>query len=391
MMETLAFGQVEIERASGVFEAGGGKYPAGSYIIRMAQPYSAFAKTLLEVQQYPGVSEYPGGPPQRPYDVTAHSLPLLMGVDVHEVADPFQARLTPATSYEFELRGLRPRQGVLPAADIDSWKEVNRVWSQGGTVWRDDSTGDFHLEAAAEGGQARPMERPRVGLYRSYVPVIDEGWTRWLLDQYGFEYQSLANPDIAGGRLNDRFDVILFPDQPASSISDGYAPGSMPVQYTGGLDDGAVAALNSFVAAGGTLIFLNRSAEFALARLKLPVINAVAGVPETDHYCPGSLLHVLVERHPLTYGLPDRLAVWNQESPAFEVPLTSSAVVAARYPGSDLLASGWLLGEDHLTGRAALVELSRGSGRIILFGLKPQYRAQSYQTFKMLFNAIVRR
>ena len=99
LLQTLAFGQVEILRARDPFDGGGRHYPAGSYIIPMSQPYSSYAKTLLERQHYPDLRQYAGGPPKRPYDVTAHTLPLLMGVDVDTVDQPFQASLDPVTQF----------------------------------------------------------------------------------------------------------------------------------------------------------------------------------------------------------------------------------------------------------------------------------------------------
>jgi hypothetical protein len=62
--------------------------------------------------------------------------------------------------------------------------------------------------------------------------------------------------------------------------------------------------------------------------------------------------------------------------------------VAARYPQSGILASGWLMGERSLAGKAALVDYPIGPGRVILFGLRPQYRGQSWQAFQLLFNAL---
>ncbi|HSW50140.1 MAG TPA: M14 metallopeptidase family protein, partial [Bryobacteraceae bacterium] len=180
LLETLAFGEVEIERAEEAFRAGGIEYPAGSYVIRLAQPYGAFAKTLLERQRYPDLRQYPGGPPRRPYDVTAHTLPLLMGVDVDQIAAPFNARLTRATRFD-------PPAGtpaVLPAGDTATWPAVNRIWKTGASVWRDPRTGDFHRSAGGGSG-LKEIRRPRLGLYRSYQPSIDEGWTRWLLEQFG--------------------------------------------------------------------------------------------------------------------------------------------------------------------------------------------------------------
>jgi len=382
MLETLAFGMVEAERAESAFEAGGTTFPAGSYVIRLAQPYGPWAKTLLERQRYPGLKEYPGGPPKRPYDVTAQTLPLLMGVDA-QLVDPLpQVRLARAREFRFPAA-----DHVLAASDSDSWREINRVWKAGGTIWRNPGTGDFQGEA---GNGAVRIERPRIGLYKSYVPEIDEGWTRWVLEQFGFPYTSLRNPDIEAGGLRRRFDVIIFPDQAPRSIAQGYAPGSMPAEFMGGIGERGLKPLQEFATDGGTLVFLNRSARWAQTAFGLNLMNVVEGLPEREYYAPGSLLNAAADpQSPLSRGLPAKLALWAEESPAWEIPDGSEARAAVRYAPSEVLASGWLLGEKHIAGKAAVVEYPWGAGRLILEGTRPQYRGQSYGTFPLLFNALV--
>jgi hypothetical protein len=385
LLETLAFGQVEIERAEDAFKANGSQYAAGSYVIRLAQPYGAFAKTLLERQRYPDLRQYPGGPPRRPYDVTAHTLPLLMGVDVHPVPAAFNARLTAVARFEAPV----DEAAVLAAGDTASWPAVNRIWKTGASVWRDPMTGDFHRSAGG-GKNLREIRRPRIGLYRSFQPSVDEGWTRWLLEQFEFDFSSVANGDLRAGNLRRRFDVLVFPDQSDASLETGYRAGSMPAELCGGLGDEGAGALSQFASEGGTLVFLNGSTGYAARRLGLKLKNVVEGVPASEFYSPGSLLNVsLDQRHPLTLGLPREIAAWIDGSPAWEIPAGVPARGVAVYPASGILASGWLLGEKHLAARSALVDYSLGSGHVILFGMSPQYRAQSYRTFKLLFNAFL--
>jgi hypothetical protein len=383
MLETLSFGEVEIERASEALVAGGKRYPKGSYVIRMQQPYGSYAKTLLERQHYPDLRLYPGGPPQRPYDVTAQTLPLLMGVATDTIDSPFSVASSPTKSFEFEPQ--RP----LAASDIDSWRAINKFWNRGAPVFRAVATGDFFAQHP-ETVESLKIPRPRIGLYKSYVPAIDEGWTRWLLEDFGFAYQNVLNPDIDAGNLRQRFDVIVFPDQPASQIATGFEPGTMPQEYTGGLNAKAAANLKTFAEQGGTLVFLNRSANYAVEHLHLDVKNVVAGVPNRDFYSPGSLLNATLDtQNAIAHGLPKNIAIWSEESPAWDVPANSRDFVVARYPDDHLLASGWLLGESYIKGRAALVEVPIGQGLAILFGMRPQYRAQSYQAFKLFFNSLV--
>ena len=386
MLELLKFGQVEVERSSAAFDAGGKNYPSGSYVIRLQQPYGSYAKTLLERQHYPDLRLYPGGPPKRPYDVTAQTLPLLMGATVDTVENSFSADLVQAVEFKFELTSPHPK-GALAASDIESWRAVNRVWNAGRDVWRDSATGDFFTESKPN---LTVVKKPRIGLYKSFEPSMDEGWTRWLLEDFEFQFRAVSNPDVNLGSLRQRFDVIIFPDQSAASIADGYKAGSMPEQYVGGLGAQAVENLKQFAAEGGTLVFLNHSTDFALGALGVQAKNVVKGVANKDFYAPGALLNASLDTgSPLTYGVPADVTIWSEGSPAWEAPEGGSVRVAGRYPKSNILASGWLLGAKYLENRAVLLDVPMGKGRVVLFGMRPQYRAQSYQNFKLLFNALV--
>ena len=373
LLETLAFGMVEIMRA-----------PDGGHVIPMSQPYSSFAKALLERQHYPDIRQYPGGPPVRPYDVTAHTLPLLMGVSVETLEKPFPGSLAREHfPWVGAARPLGPAE-VFPGSDTDSWLTINRAWKSGGAVWRDPATGDFARSPKTP--DWKKLRRPRIGLYRSFIPSIDAGWTSWLLDQFEFAYTTVGNKDVQAGALRQKFDVLVFPDQPPRDLTNGYSKSAMPEEFTGGLGDPGAAALRAFATEGGTLVFLNRATAYAIQALGLKARSVLEGVPEREFYAPGSLLNVVLDtRSPLALGLPREIAVWSEHSPAWEADETA----VARYPDTQILASGWLLGEKLLAGRSALVDEPLGSGRVILFGMRPQYRGQSYQTFKLFFNSLL--
>lgn len=366
LIETLRFGDVEVGRGAD-----------GSAVIPMHQPYSGWAKALLERQHYPEDRLYPGGPPKRPYDVTAHTLPLLFGVDVKAVSQavPF------AGDWQAPAAHTGP---VYPAADTDSWMVVNHAWKDGGSVWRDPASGDFSVRQRAGWKEIR---RPRIALYKSWIPNMDEGWTRWLLEQFGFAYTSLHNADLEAGGLRARFDVIVFPDQAANAMENGYSATAMPAEYTGGLGAQGDAALKEFANAGGTLVFLNDAGEYATSRLGVAARNVAGRGNSSEFYSPGELLNARLDTgSPLAYGVPADLTIWSEHSPAWETGLP----VVARYPESGVLASGWLVGEKTIAGRAALIDAPMGSGHAILFGMRPQYRAQSYLTFKLFFNSLIR-
>ncbi len=424
LLRTLAFGAVEIERARDDFRAGGRVFQSGDYVIRLAQPYGGFAKTLLERQHYPDQRQYPGGPPQRPYDVTAHSLPLLMGVEVVPIQEAFEADLEtlPAIDPEAGSVAGTPLLRLSPNASR-AWTAVNRLLKAGVPVFRG-SEGVFYVdvqqdgpsrsllvdlahdlglvftEASSDNGlaQRKRMRRAQVGVYRGHVPIIDEGWTRWVLEQYEFPYESVGNERLQRGGLRRDFDVIVLPDATPRVLHAGYLAGALyqgvqvPPEFTGGIEDEGAEALREFILAGGTVLAFNKASQYALERLKAPARNVLMGLTNSQFYSPGSLLTVHADTsHPLCFGLRLRETVWFESGPAFEASLggaEASATEVLRYPRENPLASGWLLGDRHLSNRAAVLDVSMGRGHLVLFGIRPQYRAQSNATFKMVFNGL---
>ncbi len=345
----LRRGGVEQSSADLPFTAGGVQYPAGTRIVRMDQPYAAFARTLLERQRYPDLREYPGGPPRRPYDVTAHTLPLLMGARAVRIDTPFP--MPP-------LRSVPPE--TFPAASLFERRGITRL-----------------------------------GLYRSHVPVMDEGWTRWFLDDFRVPYTSMSDAEIRAGGLRARYDTIILPSQSAASIINGLPASRYPANISGGLGSAGIAALAAFVEAGGTLIALEEASDFAIEHLGVPVKNILKGVSPRVFYCPGSILKIrfaaddpLARGVPPLEGTPGEGIAWFEGSGAFE-PTGDAARVVARFgEARELLLSGWLLGAKKIANKGAIVKSRRGRGRIVLFAFRPQYRGQSLATLPFLFNAI---
>jgi len=420
LLEVLRTGEVEVHRARAPFEAGGRTYEAGSHVVLMQQPASAFAATVLERQTYPGPgADGPGSVPP-PYDVTAHTLPLLLGVRVDAVREPFTSQLetvdTPLVPpghveaggawlvlghgvADLVALGTLLAEGAEVRWALEPWVEEGREFGAGSLLVRSKArelveTLSIRLGVSARAANTRPrsvrLRRPRVGLYRSWVPSMDEGWTRYVFEQeVGVAYRSLHDREVREGGLRDRFDAIVLPDQEEDDLLAGNAEGSLPEEYTGGLGDEGVARLREFVEGGGTLVALNSASIFAIHRLRLPVQNALAGVTRDEFLGPGAILCARVDpTAPLGHGLAESLPVWFEDSPAFEVESGEPGTVVASYVDRDPLLSGWLHGGDRLEGRAALVSVPLGKGRVVLFGFRPQYRAQSQVTYPALLNAL---
>jgi hypothetical protein len=348
LLGTLARGQVEIRTAQQSFTVGSQRYQPGSYVVVLRQPYAAFAKALLEPQQYPDRRLFPDGPPERPYDVTAHTLPYLLGVQAVIVQDSLRVPLSAPLA-----------ASLLPKA------------------------------APGYGGFTQG-EAPRVGLYRSYAASMDEGWTRWVFDTWKVPYVSLVDSVVQAGALKQKFDVIVLPDQDPRGLSEGL-PKRYPAPYPGGLGAEGGQALRQFVLDGGTLVALNDASRFAIQSLLLPVRNVLEAVPNEDFYAPGSIFRLELEPdHPLTRNMPPSSIAWFEEGPAFDVLDTTVVRVVGRYPSEPdrVLMSGWVLGPERVAGKGALLEVRQGQGRVILFGFRPQYRGQSQATFPLFFNSL---
>jgi hypothetical protein len=245
------------------------------------------------------------------------------------------------------------------------------------------------LQAERTAVSGTELSRPRVGLYLSWNASMDAGWTQWLLENYGFEFSPVRPAEVKSGAIRQRFDVLILADENARSLLDGFQQGAVPPQFQGGMGTEGVQAIDQFVKAGGTLVCLNGSSNFAIAQLKLPVKNAATDLRRQQFFASGSLLQVTTDpAHPLMSGMPDHATVFYDASPIF-VPLDGfSGEVLAKYQlqGSPLL-SGYLIGEKFLQGHAAALDVRLGNGHVVLIGFRPQWRGQPFGTFRVLFNA----
>jgi hypothetical protein len=392
----------------------------------MAQPFRAYAKDLLEAQVYPKISPAPGVPPRPPYDVAGWSLGMQMGIETIFIARPFEARMRKLDNVaipEGRLSG-RGTAWVLSHEANNSLVAVNRLlkanrdvswlteravlqgqeFAPGAIVVRGQDleptmkqlTRSLGIDAlAADVPASLPsmqIRAPKTALYQPWGGNIDEGWTRWILEQYEFPYTTIHPEDVRSASLS-RFDAVLFPDMNPDVIVEGAPSRRMPPDYKGGIEASGVKALRRFVEDGGTLITLGQSSLLPINSYGAPFRDGLRSLKREEFFCPGSVLRVMVDvTHPIGYGMKDETNGYFINSAALEpVPSFSSmqSATVVRYPNNNLLRSGWLQGESYLTNKIAVAQVRLGKGRMILMPLRVQHRAQTHATFKLLFNAIL--
>jgi len=463
LVNILLEGGVEIERAKSSFRVGDDRYAAGTYLVPAAQAFRPYVVDLLEKQTYPDTRLDPGGNIKPPYDITGWTLPMQMGVDVRKVeqslaveseavrlrAMPIPGQVSGNAAFGYAL-GRATNAAVKAANQLLAAGDRVHVANEAFQIGRNDyAAGTFVIEAgsgtadrvamlarelgldfdglrSAPSAEMSALHLPKVGLYKSYVAAMDEGWTRWVLEDYGFDVVSLLDADVRGGNLAELDAIVLphpdgdvyFKDDVAEILT-GHSPGSMPGQYTGGIGLAGALALQQYVLGGGTILTFGGAVDFAIQQFGLPVRDIVAHAAAKDFSIPGSLIRANVDTSdPLAWGMDEQIAVnfvrgaafaslsqsncvddlLNQRDcqevtrggrpiKVFEEPVMFDSIV--NYADEDLLMSGWAAGTEFIAGESALARVPSGDGEVIVFGFRPQFRGQPRGTYKLIFNALL--
>jgi hypothetical protein len=459
LLRRLAFGGVRVSRLTAPATIDGASYAAGTWIIPTDQEFAAMAREVLDIQKYPDMRQYPGGPPQRPYDAAGWTLPLQMGVNVIASTAPLgaQARASlevlgpaidpkarptmysaaPADAAVFDsvpgagfdtdpraaaivppagrITGKGPALALDPAQN-NAYRAINRAWKDGATVRFVGGTATaparYSINGLSEASQTRlvrslalaaertatggtVVRKPRIGLYQPWTGSMDEGWTRWVLEQYGFDYVILRPADFHSP-LGGKVDVVILADDARLPLygmggNNGGSGRAVRAEYADTLNQEDMKAFEAFLRGGGRLVCLNTASTFAIQQFKLPVRNVVAGLQPEEFFLRGSIVEATIDRtHPVMTGMPEKGALFVDGSPVFETLDGFKGRVLARYEGTGSpLMSGYLIGEKYLEGKAAALDVQLDAGHVILLGFRPEWRGQPFGTFKVLFNAAI--
>ena len=419
LVDKLRIAGVEVYRAGKAFEQDGKQYAAGTFVVPFNQVYGRYVKDLLERQTYPEVRRAPGAPAEAPYDVSAWSLGMQFGVDTPYAKTPLPKDLV------LEPLNKLPKYTLAVEKNAVGWKfaydgaedtlVLNRLLKAGATVSLSKSNAkgvstvsvkarpevwakavsDFSITEADLGSSqslGMTIRRPRIAIYQSFTANMDEGWTRWVLEQYEFPYTVLHNNDVKAGKLRERFDAIILPDQKAKDILEGLDFKSIVPEFKGGIEEEGWNALHEFVQHGGTLVALGEASNLLIDKLPLPVKDIKHTTTREQHYAPGTIVNLQVDTSsPIGYGVAPATYGFYIESPFFQITdgfASQKVSVVARYPNEEVKASGWLRGEELMRGHAAVVAIDMNPGKVVLFGIRPQHRAQTHATFPLLFNAL---
>lgn len=442
LLKRLAFNGIKVQQLSEAVTFNNMNYPQGTWVIPMNQEFGELARQLLDVQEYPDLREYPEGPPEQPYDAAGWTLPMIFEVDVipamlpltDEVRNALQTLegntvvwqisedvssedFAPGSGFDTHANaaGILPPPGSLSGKgttalvdpkENNSFRMINKALKSNGKVSY--ASGKYAIEGISRTtldqwakGLAVNVSmvnnvkgtriNPRIALYRPHTASMDEGWTRWLFEQFGFEFTNIGNADFQMGNLNKRFDVILLASEGGYIFEQGFQEGSVPPQYAGGLGESGLRGMNNFVEAGGTLVCLNQSSKYVIEALSLPIKDVTRGVGRKEFFAGSSILEVETDTsHPAMAGMPVKANIFVSRSPVFTTLEGFEGQALAKYQttGSPL-RSGYLLGESHIQGYAASLDVKHGKGHVILHGFSPQWRGQTMGTYRVLFNSIL--
>ncbi|KYG71780.1 zinc carboxypeptidase [Roseivirga ehrenbergii] len=417
----LMQGGLEAKMATSAFSVNGKSYEAGSVIFYGAQSFRPYLADLMEKQVYPDQFQYPGGPPMPPYDLAGWTLPMQMGVTVDRITENFSASTSDITEKLKPVAGTVSGNGkygyVFSNKDNLSAKAINRLQKAGYTVSiiKEATDGmeagsvlvrskrgldDKVKEISAEMGlnfngidkkpsvETAELNKVKIGIYKSWQANMDEGWSRWMFEQFEFDLDTLHNAEIKNSDLS-QYSAIIMPSQSPRGIMNG--SNRMPENLRGGIGEDGLAKLDAYAKNGGAIIFFDDASNFAIDEFKLPVTNVLRELKSSEFFIPGSLIRTdIMTDHPLAFGMQSQVAASFDNGRAFKINDGAEGIEeVARYASKDLLMSGWAMGEDkYLANTSAMLNVNYGNGDLVLFGFGPQFRGQPRGTYKLIFNSI---
>jgi hypothetical protein len=367
MVELLLAQKIEVARASAPFKVAEGEFPAGTYVVRLDQPYRNYAVDLLTPQTFPPDAVY------EPYDDVSWSLPVHFGLEAKAIDDAkvMEAALTPlapgiavagkvdGAGPVYLLRdtgqeGLLALRARLAAFRVEiaekAFKSGDKDYPAGSWIIADQKglaeavktasaelALDFASAAAAPDVPRHESKLPRLAVWHSWADTQAVGWIRLVLDREKVPYAYVRDEDVRAGRLREKYDVIVFGDNWLSlqdqihGIDKKWGPlaytktketpnlgvPDASADITGGIGWAGMARIEEFLAAGGVLVTLGNGSRLPLEGGLVRDVDRRGGA----FFTPGSELKVKFVRtdHPLAYGSPETTSVFRSEYPVYDI------------------------------------------------------------------------
>jgi hypothetical protein len=441
---------VVVQKATRDFSVAGKKYPANSYIVKTNQAFRPHVLDLFEPQDHPNDFQYPGGPPVPPYDAAGWTLAYQMGVQFDRIMDGFVGPFEKNPLGQIiKLSGATVKNSaagyVLDARANQSYKALNNLLNAGVNVYRISnlssaslySNGSFYIPSGLKtkaiidkitaennvqfiAADKKPagltkIKKARIALFDNYGGSMPSGWVRLILEKFDYAFDVIYPKDIDTGNLKTKYDVVVFVNDGIPAINsrnnenpgrgaNGPNPDSIPVEYRNRL--GRITAAKSipqlkiFLEEGGNIVTIGGNTQLAY-HLKLPVTDAMVEIVNGEekalardkYYTPGSILQMTVDNNQVaTSGLNVKTDVYFDNNPVFKLKpdAVSSGVIKplAWFDNDKILRSGWSWGEAYLKNGVTAFEANLGKGKLYAFTPEITFRAQSWGTFKLLFNQL---
>ncbi|MCX2485205.1 M14 metallopeptidase family protein [Pedobacter sp. MR2016-24] len=449
-INALILSGIQVQQSSSAFTIAGKNYPAGSYIVRTDQAFRPHVIDMFEPQDHPNDFQYEGGPPVRPYDAAGWTLAFQMGVKFDRVMESFEGPFNkiPYGTLQSPAKQIITNTAtagyIISPAINNAFIAVNDLLKSGVKVYRVPAgisnmpgygPGTFYIPASAgsktiltkassdlglkvSGVAKAPagivkLAPVRIALWNNYGGSIPAGWLSWIMEQYHYPYELIYPQHIDAGKLNKKYDVIVFVTGAIPPV--GAVPKSMsadsqtkaddiPVQFrpwTGKITAAkSIPQLKKFMEAGGTIVTIGTSTNLAY-HLGLPVHSALTEkkadgkehpLPGTKYYIPGSLLRATFDTaEPANYGMSAENDVDFDKSPVFKFDADAAAKGIKRlawFATETPLRSGWAFGQAYLKDGIAAFVAPVGAGKLYAFGPEITFRGQSQSTFRLLFNQL---
>lgn len=434
---------ISVQKATSEFTVAGKKYPANSYIVKTNQAFRPHVLDMFEPQDHPNDFQYPGGPPVPPYDAAGWTLAYQMGVQFDRIMEDFKGPFVKnpvGKIIEIEKAGFKKSATgyVLDARANQSYKLVNDLIKNKVEVYRittasNDakySNGSFYVPASSKNkideiaavstvefipvtqkpNAITKIGKARIALWDTYGGSMSSGWVRWILERFNYSFDVIYPKQIDLGNLNAKYDVIIFVDGAIPAVNrSANRNGNRPIEnipeefkkMTGNITaEKSIPELQKFLEQGGHIVTIGSSTNLAY-QLQLPVSNAMVEIvndeekplPREKYYTPGSIVQAMINTDEVaTAGLNTKTDFYFNNSPVFKLDVDAvykgKLKPLAWFGTGKILRSGWSWGESYLKNGIVAFEASIGKGKLFVYGPEITFRAQSWGTFKLLFNQL---